>query len=298
MQDWYELKFSYAFRTKVASDFQDFFTSIMERGYITDFQKVKPYGNKGDKKCDGYQESLKRVFQVYAPEKMQAGETNKKIDEDFTGAIEHWTERMTSWVFVHNQWRGIPPDVLQKLLDIHGTNAIDVLRWCEPELRNEFFRLSPDNQALLLGPAPTAQSIARIQMKDVIQVVSLIAQQETPPPEEIAQVPAGKLKANSLSTSVQSLLTMGSRKSRLVKRLFTEWHDPELGDRIAKAFRSRYEELRSEANTPDNVFFELWKFAGGGSQKSIEYETAVLAVLSFLFEECDIFEAPRPGEIN
>jgi hypothetical protein len=42
----------------------------------------------------------------------------------------------------------------------------------------------------------------------------------------------------------------------------------------------------------NEAFFELWKFAGGGSQKSIELEAAVLAVLAFLFEECEIFEAP------
>jgi hypothetical protein len=158
LREWYELKFSFAFRTKLATAFQDFFSSIMERGYPSDFQKVKPYGKKGDKKCDGYHRSLKRVYQVYAPEKMQVQETNTKIDADFNGAIKHWAKEMTTWIFVHNQWRGVPPDVLQKLLAIDGTNAVSVLSWCEPELHDEFFRLSPENQALLLGPAPTPRS--------------------------------------------------------------------------------------------------------------------------------------------
>ncbi len=292
MRDWYELKFALEFRSKLATEFQNFFASIMERGYPADFQKVKPYGKTGDKKCDGYHRSLKRVYQVYAPEKMQVGETNTKIDEDFDGAVAHWANNMTAWVFVHNQWRGVPPDILQKLLAIHQTNGVAVLSWCEPELHDEFFRLSLENQALLLGPAPTPQSFARIQLKDIVQIANVIAQQEAPPPEEIREVPAGKLKANSLSVHVQSLLTMGSRKGKLVKKLFAEWHDPQLGDRIAKAFRSRYEELRASNIVADEAFFELWKFAGGGSQKSIDHEAAVLAVLAFLFEECEIFEAP------
>ena len=292
MRDWYELKFAFEFRSKLGTEFQDFFASIMERGYPGDFQRVKPYGKTGDKKCDGYHKSLKRVYQVYAPEKMQVGETNAKIDEDFDGAVDHWAKNMTAWVFVHNQWRGVPADVLQKLLAIHGTNGTAVSSWCEAELRVEFFRLTQENQSFLLGPAPSMQSFARIQMKDVVQIANVIAQQEAPPPEEIREVPAGKLKANSLSVHVQTLLTMGSRKGKLVKKFFAEWHDPQLGDRIAKAFRSRYEELRSTNIVADEAFFELWKFAGGGSQKSIDHEAAVLALLAFLFEECEVFEAP------
>lgn len=293
MREWYELKFALAFRSKFGTEFQDFFASIMERGYPSDFTKVKPYGKSGDKKCDGYHRSAKRVYQVYAPEKMQVSETNDKIDKDFSGALEHWAQQMAAWMFVHNQWRGIPADVLQKPLILDGQSGVSVRIWSEPELHAEFFRLSPGNQAFVLGPPVTAQSLARIQIKDVVQVVNIIAQQDVPAPDEVREVPAGKLKANSLSETSRVLLTMGSRKSRLVKRLFDEWHDPEFGDRIAQTFRSKYEQLREENVVSDKAFYELWRFAGGGSQSSLEHEAAVLAVLAFLFEECEIFEAPR-----
>jgi hypothetical protein len=298
LREWYELKFSYEFRSKFGAEFQDFFTSIMERRYPSDFQKVKPYGKYGDRKCDGYHQSLKRVFQVYAPEKMNVEETNSKIKEDFTGAVKHWKEKLSTWVFVHNQWRGIPADVLKQLLAINGRNNVGVLHWCEPEIHDEFFELGPDLQALLLGPAPTPRAISHLGMKDVIQVANAIAQMDVPPPEEIREVPAGKLRANSLSVYVQTLLTMGSLKAKLVENLFGQWHDPELGDRIARAFRSRYEELRSNSIIGDECFLQLWRFAGGGAQNSMNLEAAVLAVLAFLFEECDIFEAPRDEATN
>ena len=83
MREWYEIKFSLEFRSKLGTEFQDFFSSIMERRYLSDFQKVKPYGKHGDRKCDGYHGSVKRVYQVYAPEKMNVAETNTKIEEDF-----------------------------------------------------------------------------------------------------------------------------------------------------------------------------------------------------------------------
>ncbi|HTB93484.1 MAG TPA: ABC-three component system protein [Candidatus Sulfotelmatobacter sp.] len=292
MREWYELKFSHMFRSKLATEFQDFFTSIMELRYPSDFQKVKPYGNSGDKKCDGYLQTLKRVYQVYAPEKMQVKETNDKIEEDFKGAVKHWAKNMTSWVFVHNQWRGVPADVLQKLLKLNGRNQVLVSHWCEGELRNEFFGLSPADQSLLLGPAPTSQSFMHVQMKDIIHVVNVIAQQEAGLSGEIVTVPSGKLKANALSTEVQHLLMLGSRKSKLIKKFFGEWHDPQLGDRIAQAFRGKYEQLRSQGIVGDEAYFELWKFAGGGSQGSVPKEAAVLSVLAFLFEECEIFETP------
>jgi hypothetical protein len=228
---------------------------------------------------------------------MNATETNGKIDEDFAGAVKHWKNNMSEWVFVHNQWRGIPPTVLQKLLALHEQDGIGVLRWCDTELRQEFFRLTLEAQAAILGPAPTLQTLARIQMKDVIDVANAIAQLAAPPPQEVKEVPAGKLKANSLSDFTQDLLRNGARKSKLVKEFFSRWHDPELGDRIASAFRAEYERLRTRGAVGDEVFLELWKFAGGGAQKSPAHESAVLALLAFLFEECDIFE-PAPVEVQ
>ena len=268
----------------------------MERRYRADFQKVIPYGPRGDLKCDGYHGSLKRVYQVYAPDKMNERDAIKKIETDFNGAVQHWKEKLQAWVFVHNQWRGIPAGALQTLLGIDGKNGIGVMRWCEPELSDEFFGLNTDDQEFILGPAPSELTVRRVQLPDLVPVIGAIAQQDSPPPEEIREVPAGKLEANALSENVRLLLIIGARKSKLVSKLFASWHDPELGDRIARAFRSRYEELRSQSAAADEIFHELWKFAGGGTQQGIEKEAAVLAVLAFLFEECEIFEAPRVEE--
>jgi hypothetical protein len=46
---------------------------------------------------------------------------------------------------------------------------------------------------------------------------------------------------------------------------------------------------------PDRIFQELQAFAGGLGRGSPEHEAAVVTVLAYLFEECDIFE--RPGEV-
>lgn len=85
MHAWYETRFELEFKTKTATEFQSFFTAIMQRRFPSDFQAVKPYGKQGDKKCDGFLGSKGRVFQVYAPEQMNSATTVAKINEDLRG---------------------------------------------------------------------------------------------------------------------------------------------------------------------------------------------------------------------
>ena len=108
---------------------------------------------------------------------------------------------------------------------------------------------------------------------------------------DLRPVPQSKLRANGLSNSVQSLLKAGMRRTKLVEDFFKTWHrDPQLGDRVAKAFHTKYEELKGIYYDPDDIFVELQKYAGGVLVSSTKQQAAVLAVLAYLFERCDIFE--------
>jgi hypothetical protein len=81
-------------------------------------------------------------------------------------------------------------------------------------------------------------------------------------------------------------------KAPLVKQFFEKWHDSTLGERIAKSFRSKYESLRIDS-TPNQIFTKLWAWAGGGDRGTPDHELAVLTVMAYYFERCDIFEEPR-----
>ncbi len=134
-----------------------------------------------------------------------------------------------------------------------------------------------------------------VRVKDLQIVFSAIARQQPAQSPDIRPVSPAKLQANALSASVQTLLTAGMTKSDAVGRLFHQWHDPTYGDSIAEAFRRKYEELRNSGLLPDLIFAELQAFAGGVPRGAPKHEAAVLAVLAFLFEECDIFESSRDG---
>lgn len=91
--------------------FQQLFESVMKR---TDprFMAIRPYGNIGDRKCDGlyYDEGV--VFQVYSPDELKQAEVQTKIEEDLAGAVKHWEQRdLKKWVFVYNARRGLAPDI-------------------------------------------------------------------------------------------------------------------------------------------------------------------------------------------
>jgi hypothetical protein len=86
------------------------------------------------------------------------------------------------------------------------------------------------------------------------------------------------------------LLQMGRRKSGLVDIFFRKSARPDLGERIAEAFRMRYAELKSLGLPADSIFKHLQDYAGMNGEPT--RQGAALAVLSYFFDNCDIFEDP------
>jgi hypothetical protein len=292
---YYELEFKCSFLSKGDDEFQDFFCEIMEKRYPGDFIRVRPWGNVGDRKNDGYLKSKRILFQVYAPNEMKATKAIAKIQEDFNGALPYWEEYFDTWVFVHNSRRGLGPDVTKTLLDIDADNAqIQVTHWGYEELRQEVFGLSEENLASLLGHAPARQNMLQLGYDSLQIVLSTIARKPPLPVQDIRPVPPDKLSANALSPHAETLLSAGMTRADLVGRFFDDWHDPTFGNEIAEAFRQEYKRLRDQSLLPDEIFQQLWIFAGGEQKGAPDHETAVIAVLAYLFEKCDIFEEPLP----
>lgn len=223
---------------------------------------------------------------------MNSAETIAKINEDLPGAVKHWDELFDEWIFVHNQGDGLPPDVAKHLIAVDGKFKKKVNQWSEPQIQNFVEELSLSSMQAILGALPDFRNLSTVTAADISIVVMTVAQQP-PITEPISTVPSDKLEANGLSSDAKELLRAGTQKSRNVGELFERWHDPELGDRVASAFRGRYVELKNMGKTPDEVFQELWSFAGGGRHLLPARELATLALLAFLFEQCDIFEAAR-----
>lgn len=95
MQDlrsaYYEVSFRLAYVESTGESFQNLFSTIMELRYPGDFVRVRPWGNAGDHKNDGYLGSQRKLFQCFAPSEMKPiGRWLTKIEEDFTGALPYY----------------------------------------------------------------------------------------------------------------------------------------------------------------------------------------------------------------
>jgi hypothetical protein len=290
----YELCFRVAFLEAKGSAFQTLFERVMAKLYPGDFMACKPWGSIGDKKNDGYLPSSRTLFQLYGPTEIDAATTVAKIEEDFNGALPHWGQYLDKWVFLHNA-DALPPTVLAKILELKQTNpTLTIETWSWEELRIEFNRMSLDGKRALFGSAPTNEAKQNLLMKDLEEVLEHIAQSDAPEGGSPLAVPPGKIEANSLSSSVASLLKAGMEKAELVGKYFDGHPDPLYGDRTAGVFRAAYIKLRDKEPRmhSDEVFSGLETWAGASDTSTPTQRVAILTVLAYFFEQCEIFEPP------
>lgn len=290
---YYRVKFREAFLSLKAQAFQDWFCRLAEFALRTDFERVRAYGREGDRKADGRSLDDRTIYQCYAPYTMDKARLWKKVEEDFRGAIHHWKGWMKRWVFVHNDERGLPSDVLERLHALRSQHPqIEIEVWSEAELTHRLFSLLDQAGLLsLFGPAPDGAAAAKVGPVQVAEIVRLLEEVTLDFQREPIRPPSvDKIDKNALSEPVRVLLSTGRAKDHVVRRHFQMHPSPDSGDGIVEGFRRRYRELKATGRSPDEVFFGLQQYVGisGGPDQQV----AALAVLSYLFDRCDIFEDP------
>jgi len=292
-------KFRLAFHTQKGAAFQDWFVRLAGYAFGADFEEVRPYGPYGDLKCDGRRVSTRSVFQCYAPDSMKEADLIRKIDTDFHGARTHWTDAMREWIFVHNDGRGLPPNANKHVDGLRNAHApLRLTIWSEPELLDLAMNLDLSALQALFGPAASIAIVDRLVMSDLVPIIEALQRQQpnagdpplTPPSPE-------KLEKNALSDESGLLLRIGRRKSFLVDTFFRKSPRPDLGERIAEAFRMRYTELKAYELPAETIFKHLQDYAGFNGEP--KRQGAALAVLAYFFDSCDIFEDPSfPAEAS
>ena len=289
----YQVLCHVAFLEKKGTEFQDWFVKLAGYAFGPDFEAVRPYGNQGDLKCDGRRVSTGTFFQCYAPDQMTAAKLNRKIDQDFRGAYAHWGADMKQWVLVHNDMRGLPPSsakLIARLRSEHCNVRIEV--WLEPKLQELAAVLPLAAQQAVFGFSPSKTGMETLMLDDIRPVIDALQRTDPEPGQEPLTPPSvDKLARNSLSDDAAGLLRLGRRKEALVDTWFRKSPNAELGERIAEAFRRRYAQLKETDRSADGIFTHLQQYAGSGGEP--KQQNAALAVLSYFFERCDIFEDPE-----
>lgn len=143
------LQFSNKVYRTNATEFQTFFESIMEKAF-PGFQKIRPYGNEGDKGNDGYRPAEGIYYQVYAPTEPGEKEADaaNKFKDDFAKLKSGWDKISTikEFDFVYNdKGSGLTIKLEEAKAELKAANPnIDFKIFTPKHLEELLFTLSSD----------------------------------------------------------------------------------------------------------------------------------------------------------
>ncbi|CAM4173450.1 ABC-three component system protein [Kibdelosporangium persicum] len=291
---WFGWQAELALHKHKATAFQDYFNDVMEAVYGVDFIRVRPAGNVGDRKCDGYLQSTDTVFQVYGPTTVKLASWLNKIDKDFAGAKAQWST-MRSWTFVHNQHDGLPADVTQALLKLKTDHPnLTIEQWPPTHLLELTADLPEDKLVRLFGHPPLDREMRVLDRSDIAEAVAGLALQSASWMADAVDLPVvdpRKLDYNQLSDYPRRLITAGIAQAGMVEGYFDNNPDPTLRDRAGMLMKVEWLNLQRNGATGDEAFHALYDRVATNAEGSRE-ATASLALLAYLFESCDIFDNP------
>lgn len=139
--------------------FEDLFSKIMYYK-SPDFQQVKPYGNTGDRKNDGFIKSENTYYQVYAPENSSNNILTavNKIQDDFKGLYSYWHDvcAINKYYFVLNdKYKGCLPQLHKELMLLKiDSKLVDTGVLVAKDLERELFDLREDMILSVVGHIP------------------------------------------------------------------------------------------------------------------------------------------------
>ncbi|WP_214812786.1 MULTISPECIES: ABC-three component system protein [unclassified Exiguobacterium] len=284
--------------------YENLFSKIMIK-YNSNFRMIKPYGNIGDRKNDGFDKIKGVYYQVFAPENVDKGKTISdaisKLREDFKGLKKHWDglcKIKEFYYVVNDKYKGLPPQVEQELLLLDSENT-DIIcnSFCSNNLETIFMELSKDDITDIIGIIPN-EEISFLDFDVLNQAVEYLMNSEV---EETSDTYVEdpdfeyKIVFNNLSARVENILNVASYQIGDLETYFAA-----TGEYVKNELKTRFSNLYKESkgvigdneeNYPDQRFFYILNNASPNGKKAVK--DAVLVLMSFYFESCDIFEKPK-----
>jgi len=278
--------------------FEDIFSAIMNYAEA-DFQQIKPWGNIGDRKNDGYIKTKGIFYQVYAPENIHKSYTNvvSKLKEDFDGLKAQWSPINEFYFVVNDKYKGVNADsekIIQEMKISHNLNNAGFLT--AKDIENTLFKLDDDQILIIAGFIPDPANIKQLDfsiLNEVIGHIMKLPLNEGDKSKIVVPDWNEKIKLNVLSESVSQLLNNGSFQLHSLG----EYLDNN-SDFLADSLRDKMNEVYShekENKSGDELF---WAIVNSASPKAERmYQTSAIVIMSKYFETCDIFEEPVQEEV-
>jgi hypothetical protein len=274
--------------------FEDIFTDIM-RYADPEFQQIKPYGNTGDKKNDGYIKSKGIYFQVYGPEDItrSVSYATRKLKEDFFGLLKAWKPINEFYFVINDKFNGIPSVLEMEISKLIEENNLKGGVKGASYLENLLFSLEDDQIVTIAGPIPDPYKIKldfSILNEVIAYIMGLSLAEATASDIKLPDWDK-KIEFNRLTSEVARLLNNGSTQmASLDEYLMNQgnFFSDELRNKINEIYVSEKENLIGDAL--------FWRIVSIASPKYRQpYQCAVIVIMAKYFESCDIFE-PQPED--
>lgn len=296
------------FKNKVlASDgqvFENLFTTVMVKNNKC-FEQVKPYGNIGDRKNDGFIKNEGKYYQVYAPESI--GKNNitindaiSKMNNDFQGLYKAWNSicPIKQFFFVINdKYKGAPPQLHSAMLElnkVYPNVGMEIIT--SNKLEDIFLSLDEDSVIDVVGgiPNPTLQ----LDFSALTEVLNyLMNTKESFDRSEDLIVPDfdKKIIYNKLSQRIAYDLRSASYQVGNLEHFFhnnSEFTKNDIQKKVSECYVNATKSIPiDDENYSDCVFMKMIDDICPNKTQAIKNAALVLA--AYYFESCDIFEKPK-----
>ena len=272
--------------------FEDLFTCIMQYAE-PDFQQIKPWGNIGDRKNDGYILSKGIYFQVYAPEDISKSinKAVKKLESDFSGLLEEWKGVKEYHFVINNKYKGVPPQLAQAIQKIAEDYSIKADIWTVNKLEDLVLSLDDDKISIIVGRLPNPADISTPSYDILGEVIEHLMKLDISTQGSVIGYPnwGDKIKFNGLSKTVERWLDAGFlHVVALDKYLDSEsnFHAEEVKNKIRKIYIDKARDFSG-----DELFIEIRNTVSPRAE--IYCRIAAIIIMAKYFEICEIFEEPK-----
>ncbi len=277
--------------------FQDLFEKIMYY-FEQDFVSIKPWGNIGDRKNDGYIRSKGIFYQVYAPEELETKyyEAAKKAREDFSGLKKNREDigDINEYHFVVNdKYKGVHPDIYRCIEGIRTDNNLrDASVIQAKDLENILFDHLTEDQIYSIVSYPNFNDMTRLEYSIISEVIKYLSEQPPKPTgDERLTVPPWEekmlfngLAGSDAETLLESSFLYVSQLDYYLRNL-AEFNSTKLRDEVQKKYRQLCDEYSGR-----DLFWALVYSVAPKNDKN--YVAHVIVILAKYFETCDVFEEP------
>jgi hypothetical protein len=278
--------------------FEDIFTSIMNYAKA-DFRSIKPWGNIGDRKNDGYIRTKGIFYQVFAPEDIKKSYVGvaSKIKKDFKDLQSYWKNINEFYFVVNDKYKGVNADCEQTIQDIKLDYSLREAGFLlTKDLENILFKLDDDQISSIVGNIPDPALIKHLDYSILKEVIGYIMGLPLPSGKQAnIALPDWdeKTKFNNLTDRVSKLLNDGYFQIHSLEEYLSS-----NSDFLADSLRDKMNEIYIQEKCQKDGDDLFWAIVNSASPKASQMcQTAVIVIMSKYFESCDIFKEPQREDI-